>query len=144
MRDFKIYLAGGMQDLSENEQRIWRRLVTERLLNQLYEKDYKVNLIIIDPCEYYNFHNPSHDTDLEVMKFDIRHVKSSDLIIVNFNDPKSIGTASELAIAYNLDIPIIGLNIHNDELHPWLKCFCDKIFNDINKLIDYVIDFYLT
>ena len=144
MKTFKIYLAGGMGDLSWEEQTEWRYLIKEILEKRSIIRDYKFTLDIIDPTDFYNFKDKRHDTELEIMKYDLRHVKSSNLIIVNYNDPKSIGTAQELAVAYDRDIPIIGIQLHEDKLHPWLESVVDKMFYDVIECVDYVIDFYLT
>ena len=140
MKIFKIYLAGGMGNLSWEEQTIWRELA-EDILNRKSDS-FKFALEIINPTDFYNFKAKRHDSELEIMKYDLRHVKSSDLIIVNYNDPKSIGTAQELAIAYDRDIPIIGVNT-GDDLHPWLVSVVDKMFSDVKSAVNYVIDFYL-
>ena len=58
-------------------------------------------------------------TQHEGMEFDLNRVRSSDLIIVNFNDVYSLGTMAEIATAYERRIPIIGLNENNQDLHPW-------------------------
>lgn len=141
MKMFKIYLAGGMGNLSWDEQSIWRAKVEDIL----YESDdsYKYKLDIINPVLFYNFETKRYDSELEIMKYDIRHVKTSDLIIVNFNDPTSIGTAQELAIAYDMDIPIIGINEEGKELHPWLTCNVDKMFYNLTEAVEYIIHFYL-
>lgn len=141
MKDFKIYLAGGMGNLSWEEQTIWRELV-EDLFNKNRD-GYKYRLYIINPTDFYNFKDRCHDSELEIMKYDLRHVKSSDLILVNYNDSKSIGTAQELAVAYDRDIPIIGICQNRDELHPWLVCVVDKMFGSVEKAVQYIIDFYL-
>lgn len=79
------------------------------------------------------------------MKYDLRHVKTSNLIIVNFNIPKSIGTAIEIATAYEQDIPVIGFcEYYKEELHPWLTCMCDKIFKTATDAVNYITDYYLT
>ena len=70
-------------------------------------------------------------------------VRKSDLIIANFNDPKSIGTAAELAIAYDRHIPIIGINKSGAELHPWLVEFTTRICEDIREAVEHTVDFYL-
>jgi hypothetical protein len=62
---------------------------------------------------------------------------------VNFNDKQSLGTMSEIAIAYDRRIPIIGFNIADQDLHPWQVCMCERIFDKINDLIEYVKEFYL-
>lgn len=140
MKDFKIYLAGGMSNMTWEEQTLWRDLV-EKLL---YKDDdtYKFKIDIINPTKFYNFKEKQEDSELEIMKYDLRHVRSSDLIIVNFNNPNSIATAQELAIAYDRDIPIIGIT--TTDLHPWLYCMTDKMFDNIEKAVKYIIEFYLT
>ncbi len=142
MQTFKIYLAGGMGNLSWEEQTVWRSLVVDTLTLKNKTNDYKYVLDIINPPDYYNFINKQHDSELEVMKYDLRHVKTSNLIIVNFNDPNSIGTAQELGVAYDRNIPIIGIN-SNQDLHPWLICCCDKMFKNVEDCVKYIIDFYL-
>ena len=77
------------------------------------------------------------------MEFDLYKVRNSDLIIVNFNDPNSLGTMAELAIAYEKRIPIIGLNEDRNELHSWQIEMCARIFDNIGDMIMYVKDYYL-
>ena len=72
----------------------------------------------------------------------MHNLRKSDLVIVNYNDKESLGTTSEVAIAYDRGIPIIALN-ESGELHPWMKCMPERIFNDIDKMLDYIEDFYL-
>ena len=55
----------------------------------------------------------------------------------------SLGSMSELAIAYDRRIPIIGLDINKQELHPWQIEMCNRIFGDIDEMLDYVEDYYL-
>lgn len=131
MGKLKIYLAGAMTGLTWEEQNEWRKEIIDKL------NDFKC----INPCNYYNFEQIVHDSELEVMRFDLRLLKRCDLIIAKI-DTDSIGTTMEIAIAYDENIPIIGLNLQNKELHPWIKSSCDKIFNNIDELIDYVNVFY--
>ena len=86
----------------------------------------------------------TYDSEKEIVEFDLMKVKNSDLIICNFNDPKSLGTMAEIAIAYDNRIPVIGLNEENIELHPWQIEFCRKIFTDFDLMLDYIEDYYLT
>ena len=140
MKNFKIYLSGGMGNLSWSEQTKWRNSVTK------YFKKYenlKYKIEVFDPTKYYNFQVKKHDTELEVMKFDLYNLKNSDLILVYFNEPKSIGTAQELAVAWDNRIPIVGVKTKDIDVHPWLKEDCDKMFEDLYEACDYVIDYYL-
>lgn len=139
MENFRIYLAGGMQDISFEESQAWRVQISALLTD--VESSYKV--ICTNPNDFYNFQEVKYDSEKEVRDFDLYKVRHSNLIIINFNSPKSIGTAQELAIANEHRIPVIGLNTENYQLHPWLVESCDKIFADMNELIDYVRDFYL-
>lgn len=139
-----IYLAGGMSKFGKYNFDIgnkWREYCKEELKN--YECNYRVN--VINPNDYFNFieDQPRYSTQSEVMEFDINFVRKSDLIIVNFNDKGSLGTMAELAIAYENRIPVVGLNIDDQELHPWQIEMCTRIFSDTSDMLEYVKDFYL-
>ena len=77
------------------------------------------------------------------MEFDLHRLRTSDLVIINFNDMYSLGSMAELAIAYERKIPIVGLDINKQDLHPWEVEMCNRIFHDIDEMLDYVEDFYL-
>ena len=147
MRDFQIYLAGGMGKFGKDrffESDNWRKYCKTTLEN--YETDrYKVH--IINPNDYFSFadETPRYASQKEVMEFDLNKVRNSDLIIVNFNDLKSLGTMAELAIAYEHRIPVIGLCSEENYpmLHPWQKEMSNRIFSDIDELIKYVIEYYV-
>ena len=103
-------------------------------------------IVVVNPNDHFNFLDDfAYESDREIMNYDLFKVRKSDLIIVNFNDPKSIGSASEMAVAYDKAIPIIGLCEHGEEeeLHPWLKCFCDRIFTDREELKIYTMNHYV-
>ena len=77
------------------------------------------------------------------MEFHLHKLRTSDLVIINFNDMNSLGSMAELAIAYERKIPIVGLDINKQDLHPWEVEMCNRIFGDIDEMLDYVEDFYL-
>lgn len=140
MEMFKIYLAGGMSNLNFTDQNNWRTEVKKQL--EKYDCDYKVKCI--NPVDYYNtFDQTTYDSDLEVMKFDLHKIKHSDLVIMNFNDMKSIGSNVELGVAYENNIPIIGLNETGETLHPWHYCICNKVFDDMDDMLIYIKQYYL-
>lgn len=103
----------------------------------------KKNPIFFNPVDYYNSKETRYDNYREIMEFDLNALRNSDLVIVNFNDPNSLGTCAELAIAYEMKIPIIGINKEDKELHPWLVCFTNKMFKDLREAVEYVVEFYL-
>lgn len=141
METVKIYLSGGMGDLSFEEQSKWRKQVKDAILYGDCHCEKKP--IFFNPVDHYNFTETKHKSEREVMEFDLNALRNSDLVIVNFNDPKSTGTTSELAIAYEKKIPIIGINKGNKELHPWLECFCNRMCDSIRETVEYVVEFYL-
>lgn len=140
MNNFFIYLAGGMSNLTMEEQNDWRNEIRCELED--FECLYYVKCI--NPVDYYNtYDSTTYDSDLEVMQFDLHKVKKSDLVILNFNNMKSLGTMAELAIAYDRGIPVIGLNESEQQLHPWQYCMCSKIFNNKEDMLQYIKDYYL-
>ncbi len=141
METCHIFLSGGMQNLSFEEQTRWRFNFKNAILYG--EKDLDKKPIFFDPVEYFNFEEKRYKTEKEVVEFDLCNLRNSDLVVVNFNDPKSLGAMAELAIAHELKIPIIALNKDNKVLHPWMEYFCNRICSDMRELVEYVCDFYL-
>lgn len=137
----EIYLAGGVSGLSFDEANQYRQDIKVALMSMNGDHIYSCN--VCNPMDYYNFESQYHETEKEIMRFDLDRVRNSDLIVVNFNSPKSLGTMSELAIAYDRHIPIIGLNECGDILHPWQEEMCNRIFTDTEELIEHIINYYL-
>ena len=134
MKDFDIYLAGGMGKFGKenfDKGNAWRIYCKETLKN--YECNYNVN--VVNPNDYFNFKEEPrrYKTEREIMEFDLNKVRNSDLIIINFNDMYSLGSMAELAIAYERRIPVIGLDIEKQNLHPWEVEMSTRIFNDIDE-----------
>ena len=141
---YQIYLCGGMGKFGKknfDEGDKWRRYCKQALEN--YECDLKVRAV--NPNDFFNFVDepPKYNTPDEGMRFDLHTLRNSDLVIANFNDMYSLGSMAEIAIAYDRGIPVIGLNENNQELHPWQVCMCERIFTDIDEMLDYIEDFYL-
>lgn len=144
MRDIFIYLCGGMGKFGKEnfeECNKWRKYCKKTL--ETYECNYRVEAI--NPNDYFNFIDepPRYDSQNEVMKLDLHKLRNSNLVIANFNDMYSLGSMSEIAIAYDRGIPVIGLNESYQDLHPWQVCMCERIFTNIDDMLDYIEDFYL-
>ena len=143
MKNFQIYLAGGMSKFNKDkfdEGNNWRVV-----LKNVFENNEKMHVTVINPNDYFNFKDnpPQYRSQREVMEFDLNKVRNSDLIIINYNDMYSLGTMAELAIAYEHRIPVIGFDEQKQELYPWQVEMTNRIFDDIQELIDYVKCFYL-
>lgn len=139
MENVKVYLSGSMSGISWEEQTEWRRQVMD-IINDSYHKK---NVSFFDPTRFYNFKEKQQRSEREVMEFDLYNLRNSDLVIVNINNQWSLGTMSELILAKEYRIPVIGWNSCGEELHPWLsECFT-RMCDDISDTIEHVIDFYL-
>ncbi len=140
METIRVYLSGGMGNLSFEEQSKWRN----QMINAIkFNYEYDKKIVFFNPVDYYNFEEKKQKTEREVMEFDLNALRNSNLVIVNFNDPTSLGTCAELAIAYEMKIPIIGINRDNNELHPWLECFCNRMCDSLKEAAEYIVEFYL-
>ena len=136
----KVFLSGGMTGLTKKEASHWRTLFK---MADIYQC-----IIFKDPTYLYE---PSNNTDQlyekEAMNYDLYCVKQSDVIVVNFNSLSSIGTAQEVMYAHILNKPIIGMIEEDkyDQLHPWYKEECIKIFkynsNELKKTIEEIIKY---
>ena len=146
MQDFQIYLVGGMGKFGKDrffESNNWRKYCKTTLEN--YDTNrYKVH--VINPNDYYSFadETPRYASQKEVMELDLNRVRHSDIVIINFNDMYSLGSMAELAIAYDRRIPVIGVDTSEQDLHHWQIEMCQRIFNSLDLMLDYVEDYYLT
>ncbi len=139
-----VYLAGQMSGLTLEQMSQWRDEATDLL---------QENFTVINPVNYYNFEiDPNTYTNREVKKFDLEAVKRSDIILVNLEYPKSIGTAIEVHMAYDVwDKPVVAYGGKKEDLHPWLQDVhpwiqesLTKWCNTLDEAVDYINTFYLT
>lgn len=141
MKEFKAYLAGKMSGLSFEEMNEWRLKAKEEFKYQNRDKDIKLN--IFNPCDYYNFNlNAETYTEKEVKKFDLYHVKSSNVVLINLDYPDSIGSAIEIHMAHDeWRIPVIAFG--KTKNHPWIMESVDKFCNNLEEAVEYISDFYI-
>lgn len=141
MDRYNIYLSGGMSGLTEEEQTVWR----EKIRNAVVFEDYKYEKkpYFFDPTQHYSIFKSEHKSEREAMEYDLYKLRNSDLVIVNFNAPNSIGTTMELALAKEHRIPVIGINTDGKELHPWLVECCTRMCDSLREAVDHVINYYL-
>lgn len=145
----KIFLSGGMSNIPEEDSKKWRRLFKQSKYKNISSAYYADQYIFINPTTLYKPSEPYDPiVEKEAMEYDLYWIKHSDLIVVNFNSLSSIGTAQEIMLAYTLNKPIIGMIEEDkyDQLHPWYKQECIKIFkyksdkleDIINEIIEYI------
>lgn len=139
-----VYLAGAMSNVSYDKQVKWRDVVKQELTKTAKVSGYEVK--VISPVDYYNFENEIHQTEKEVMDFDLNKVRQSDMIVVNTTElNSSIGTAIELYEASLNNIPVIAYDEYGikDLIHPWLQCCVSRTETHIVGLCEYIRDFYM-
>lgn len=143
---FNIYIAGAMGGIPYTTYKP-RRNDIKNGLTDFYNNNsnsYPYILYVTDPSDYYNYNNQVHKTEKEVMNFELNKVRHSDLIVVDFYESYSLGTMTELTIAHEHRIPIIGINDQDNILHPWQIEMCERIFDSIDDAVMYIGEFYLS
>ena len=120
LKEYQIYLCGGMGKFGKDEfdkGNAWR-VYCKNTLEQFEGTTYNVK--VINPNDYFNFKDepPRYTSEREVMELYLDKLRHSDLVSINVNDMYSLGSACEMAIAYEKRIPIIGLDIDRQVVHP--------------------------
>ena len=141
MENIRIYLSGAMSGISLEEQTKWRMKLKDAILYSDFE--YVNKPIFFDPTQKYSCFENYHKSEREAFEYDLDYLRKSDLIVVNFNKPDSLGTAMELMLGKELHIPIIGLNQNNEQIHPWLELCCTRICDNFKELVEHIVNFYL-
>lgn len=138
MKSFRIYLAGAMSGITYAQSNEWR-VYFKTTLEEMYAKVFCFN-----PNDYYKCEEDvPQEIEVEAMRFDLHNLRNSNLVICNMNHPESLGTMTEIAIAYERRIPILMLNENNKTLHPWQIAMADKVFDSREDLMMYVCKYYL-
>lgn len=140
MKDINIYLSGAISNIPEPEAYGWREDI-ESLFDYIGFK----NIHVFNPARH--FTNLQLEigliNDEELMKFEIDKLRRSDVVIYNCHYPKSLGSMAELAIAYDRNIPILAFNEDKNELHPWIKHMCTKIFSSKTVMISFLVEHFI-
>lgn len=145
MYDLKVYLAGKMGGLTFKEMNDWR--VEAKTILEEMASNAGCKILVINPVSFYNFEVNKQQTDIEVENYDLAHVVSSDVIMVNLNGlDSSDGTKFELFEAYkHYGIPVIAFGDKGlyYKLHPWIKSKITRVENSIVDACNYIRDYYI-
>lgn len=137
----QVYLAGGITGLSKGEAEDWRNEAKE-MIESLTNRQ----LICFSPTDHYSeFNDSGYVNEMAAFHYDLYRLKRSDLVLVNMDNPKSLGTMAELAIAYDHGIPIIAyFNKSSTEGHPWQQCMIDEWFGSLKDAVEHILANYYT
>ena len=145
MSKLKIYEAGKMGGLSFDEMNNWRQELKAQL--QFTAQTSGCQIQVINPVDYYNFEEKRHQSEAEVMEYDLSHVITSDIIVVNLDGlSTSDGTKIELHDAkYHNRIPVIAFGDREiyENLHPWVKRSITRVEETIYDVVKYIQEFYM-
>lgn len=143
-----IYLAGAMSCYYNTEQhdypKKWRE-DAKKYVNKLYD-----DITLVSPTDYFEIGKNYHQSDTEVMRFDLRMVRESDIVLVNLKDlHTSLGTSDEILYAFISGKPVIGFLEDESEvknIHPWKLEQIDRLETGegaMKRAIDYIYRYYV-
>lgn len=132
-----IYLSGAITGIPFEEANEWRDKITDSL-RELGEP----NIHIFNPAIHFTELQVQTGiaTNKDIMLTELNKLRKSDYVIYNCHYPGSLGSMAELAIAYERNIPILAFNNSDQELHPWIKEMCTRVFNTEEEMIHYFIN----
>lgn len=143
-----VYLAGAMSCYFNTEQhdypKQWREDV-KKYVKELYD-----DITLVSPTDYFEIGKNYHQSESEVMRFDLRMVREADIVLVNLKDlHSSLGTSDEILYAFISGKPVIGfLDDESDvkNIHPWKVEQIDRIETGkdaMKNAIDYIYKYYV-
>lgn len=145
-----IYLIGAIQSCGKKSKEIkaWRNKVKK------YFSRYYPDFECVSPANTGESGEGHSRSDRETMRFDLRKVRESDVMLVNLRDIRqSIGACDEIFYAYMLGKPIIGFiqeEFVGDGLigyvHEWKYEQIDRIETGkdaLEKACDYIKNNYI-
>lgn len=145
IKTLKIYEAGKMSGLSFDEMNNWRQKLKIQLQLAAEISGYQIQ--VINPVDFYNFEEKRYQSEDEIEDYDLAHVVSSDLIVVNLEGlSSSDGTKIELHDAkYHNRIPVIAVGNRKlyEELHPWIKRNITRVEENMEDVVRYIQKFYM-
>ena len=145
MKYLKIYEAGKMSGLTFSQMNDWRVELKDKLMDIAEDVEYKI--LVVNPVDFYNFEEQSHQSEEEVEDYDLAHVISSNIIVVNLNGLNtSDGSKYELHDGnFHNRIPVIAFGDKKlyENLHPWIKRDITRVEKNIDDVVQYIKDFYL-
>lgn len=143
-----VYLAGAMSCYFNTDKhdypKQWRE-DAKKYVKKLYD-----NITIVSPTDYFEIGKNYHQSNAEVMRFDLRMVREADIVLVNLRDlHTSLGTSDEVLYAFISGKPVIGFLDDESEvknIHPWKVEQIDRIEtgkDSMKRAIDYIYRYYV-
>ena len=124
-----IYLCGPIMDERAGVARNWRKTAVRQLGRSFH---------MLDPMRR-NFKDREVDSANEIVEFDLQDIRSSDILLVNYNKA-SIGTAMEVFYASNnLGKFVVAFSPFDfKNCNPWMVRYCTKILPSLEAAMEYI------
>jgi len=132
-----IYLAGPMENVSEDQMTGWRKIATGLLI-----QDERVK--ILDPSR--RRHSGEQRHMRRIFEMDLRDIREADIILVNLNSEKLAkhGTAMEVFYAsYDLRKPVVAFKEGITRYHPFFESLVTEWRSTVEKACETIIEEYL-
>lgn len=128
-----IYTSGKMKGVSIEEYDSWRVKLKEALPSH----------VIYIPSEYYNYENKlPEDPIYSAVEFNATIVQDADIVIVKLDGTgSSIGTAMEVAWAWDHGVTLYGFYEKHEDVYDWCERMCEEgggTFESLDALIEYI------
>lgn len=140
------FLAGAMINSTEK----WNDRYEIKWRKKAYEyfKKYVNGFNVSMPPEFWIGEENYVCNSKETMRFDMRNVRNSDVILVNLKDvSSSLSTSDEIFYGFISKKPVIGFleSGEIEDIHPWKCEQIDKIFvgkDSMKQAIRYIATYY--
>lgn len=143
-----VYLGGAMSCYFNTEQHDYPKKWRDEVKGYVHK--YYDDITVISPTDFYQIGKNYHKSESETMRFDLRMVRESDIILVNLKDiHTSLGTSDEIFYAFISGKPIIGFLEDESEMkniHPWKMEQIDRIEtgeNAMENALNYIYRYYV-
>ena len=138
---YKIYLAGPIQFVSQEEAEDWREYAMNiiSMMNTTFGEDM---FGFFDPCRGKDLSKKYGIEDAKplVMR-DLADIRASDVVLMNIpSGARIIGTACELMYVHMIGVPVVIVCDENDSKHPWIHFLATKTFRTLDEAINWIAD----
>ena len=121
-----VYLAGGINGLSDSDAKDWREYAKERL-----------NCDTLDPMRR-DYRGKEDESVREIVHGDLADIGSSDVILASCVRP-SWGTAMEIHYAsYIARKPVFAVVPESQAVSPWLRYYTEAVYQTFDEAIDAI------
>jgi len=127
----KIYLCGGIKDLTDTEAGAWREKATLKLMSDRFK--------VLNPMRR-NFRDIEFQSQNEIVQLDKNDIINNDVLLVDGTKSGSWGTAMEVLFAYeHHKVVVVFTEGDFSKTSPWLSFHATRICKTMDEAILYIL-----